>query len=742
MEQDYLAARRQGLAEVRAAEREGRSPYPAVLDEIIKNEGKLAEIPLGLLEIPLDMIDGTKTAGRTSAFADNFMPILDSKSEFASKWSNLYDSQLEDGIHDPIKAYEYMTRFYVEEGNKRVSVSRYVGATAIHANVTRVMPRKTDTKAYRVYREFLEYYNVAHLYDVTFTEEGSYRRFAHLLGQTMDRPWADEVIEEIRAGYAVFCQIYEKEGGRKKTNLPDGDAFLIYLRFYPIQSLNDEPRQILSDRIGRLWNEFRVGAQEDDEKIALVEMPEKLPDEAVSVPAGAFSAEGAKASAPSGGADQGSRDEGRKNASGSGKKSGADSGKSGSEDGKKGGSDAVSTLTNTIRGILGSAMPVSKKKFTKGNPVHMAFIYSKTPEESPWIYGHELGRNYVENHFNGLVKTLRYDSCATNEETRKAIDAAVAADAEVIFTISPTQMDETLRSAIHYPHVKFLNCSINLSQHAVRSYYGRMHEAKFLMGAVAASVASNHKIGYVADYPIYGIVAGINAFAIGASLIDPKAKIILKWSTDRETDWRKDFEEEGVYVISGPDFIKPNQASREYGIYQRDMDGPIYNLAAPVWNWGRYYELIVRNILDGTYDEGEQAQDSRSTNYWWGMSAGVIDVILSEKLSYETKKLVDLLRGGIISGQFSPFTGELHSQTELVRDASSRGLSNAEIITMSWLNDNVIGSLPRKDALTEDAEAAVNVAGVAGVVSEGEKGGAGSEAGSLAAAGAHGEEQI
>ena len=114
MESDYIAARKLGLREMKQAALEKRSPYPAVLDHIIEGEGKLAEIKIGLLEIPLNMIDGTRTEGRTSAFAANFMPVLKSDTEFARKWSDLYESQMEEGIRDPIKAYEYMTRFYVE----------------------------------------------------------------------------------------------------------------------------------------------------------------------------------------------------------------------------------------------------------------------------------------------------------------------------------------------------------------------------------------------------------------------------------------------------------------------------------------------------------------------------------------------------------------------------------------------------------------------------------------------------
>jgi len=52
------------------------------------------------------------------------MPLLDYGSEFATKWSTLYDAQIEEGIHTPIKAYEFLNKYYVIEGNKRTSCTQ------------------------------------------------------------------------------------------------------------------------------------------------------------------------------------------------------------------------------------------------------------------------------------------------------------------------------------------------------------------------------------------------------------------------------------------------------------------------------------------------------------------------------------------------------------------------------------------------------------------------------------------
>ena len=78
---------------------------------------------------------------------------------FASKWSSLYDSACEEGIREPIKVYEFMNKFYVEEGNKRVSVSKSIGDASIPGNVIRLLPPKTDDPISKIYYEYIDFYN-------------------------------------------------------------------------------------------------------------------------------------------------------------------------------------------------------------------------------------------------------------------------------------------------------------------------------------------------------------------------------------------------------------------------------------------------------------------------------------------------------------------------------------------------------------------------------------------------------
>ena len=95
------------------------------------------------------------TGGRTQAFSRGFMPLLPPQSEFGMKWQQLCAAHLEEGIRDPILVYEYLNRYYVQEGNKRVSVLKYFDAVEIPARVIRILPeRDNDTERYFAFLSF------------------------------------------------------------------------------------------------------------------------------------------------------------------------------------------------------------------------------------------------------------------------------------------------------------------------------------------------------------------------------------------------------------------------------------------------------------------------------------------------------------------------------------------------------------------------------------------------------------
>lgn len=660
MKEDYLKAKKLGDKARRHAAIRGEDPYLPALEDFLAPGETGAEIPLGVREIPLSLIVGTRTRGRQNAFARNFMPLLDQDSEFAQKWSRLYDSQLEVGLREPIVVFEYLNRFYVQEGNKRVSVMKFMKAFSITGNVTRIMPVRDGSERTEIYQEFLKFFKVTEFFEIVFTKKGSYAKLADLAGLDLVTPWPDEKRELLRDGYRRFSEVFESMD--LESRLTPGDAFLTYISVYPFDSLPFDGKDTIARRISELRREMLVSRSGED-AISLVDAPDRL-----TKPRPARQAAG----------------------------------------------DIMTLLTGS--------------GYSKANPLRAAFLYDGSPESSGWIYGHDLGRRDLESHYGGLVETLAFHDCRTEADVLKAVDSAAADRDALVFTTSPSLMPGAVRAAYAHPELKILNCSVNLTSKAVRTYYARMYEAKFLMGALAASQAKDHRIGYQCDYPIYGNIAGINAFAVGASLIDPDCRISLRWSTaiedDRKDDfaWEKDLVRDGFTLISGPDLLRPNDPERRYGVYRIRPDGTRENLAAPIWNWGIYYRLIVQSILDGSYKADDLDRDDRALNFWYGMSAGVVDVVLSEHLPYASRKLVRILRKGIVSGAISPFDGELRSRKGIILKEGDESLSSRQIITMNWLADNVDGEILTTDKVRAEKRSSVMISGV---VPETEDGGDG-----------------
>ncbi len=632
--EDYNKAQKRGQKSYQKRLMEGHYPYLEVLEEILEKSDTpvVSEEKLDLVQIPAELIVGTYTAGRRGAFAPDFMPLLEEESEFAAKWSSLCDAHLEEGIREPIKAYEYMNRYYVIEGNKRVSVLKYFGAVTIPGYVTRMVPKRTDAPENKLYFEFLEFNRRTGINYLSFSRPGSYKRLMEAMGKGQYDMLDEMEMEQLRSAYVRFNKAYLEKCG-EKVRVETGDAMLIYMEMYSYRELCEKMPAQLKEGITKIWDE-----------ILLVSKPQTT--EIVTEP---------------------------------------------TEAPKK----------NFFERLLQSS---TNKK------LKVAFIHDKNKETSGWTYGHELGRMYIEDQLKGMVETMCIDDVSPGESLEDAFEQAFKEKCDIIFTTTPQFLETSLKEAVKHPDVKILNCSVNPSHRYVRTYYARLYEAKLLAGILAGSMSTSDKIGYMADYPICGMIANINAFAIGVSMVNPRAKVYLEWSSVKpKKQILAEFKEKGIQIVSCQEMTTPASGSREFGLINIEKEEP-ENLAMAVWHWGVLYKLLIESIRNGSW-KTEDAE-GLAVNYWWGMSADVIDVIYSKKIPTSVKRLAELVRENICRGTFNPFSGVLYTQEEKIRVDDKDGMSPEDIITMNWLAENVVGGFPEWEEMTSEAKAIVEVQGV------------------------------
>ncbi|MBO4848680.1 MAG: BMP family ABC transporter substrate-binding protein [Clostridia bacterium] len=612
IKEEYLRAAKLGQKEKKELEAAGRDPYPKVLDELLPDASRLTTTELPVMEIPADRIVGTRSGGRVSVFSASFLPLPDVASEFAAKWMNLLSEQLsETGIRDPIDCFEYLGDFYVQEGNKRASVLKYLGAVRIPARVRRILPAADDPAA-AVYGEFLDFFRRTGSYEIQFKKPGGYAKLLSAMGKKPDEGLSETEVKRLISAFCAFKKEFASLTGARSGLIPE-DALLVFLKVHTYDRFVSMSPEELKKALSQLFDD--VKAASEPEAITLRTAP---------------------------------AEEERKS-------------------------------------VIG--------KLISGAPKHLeaVFICQRTPDESPWTRGHAEGAAYLQKALPDSVSVKCLFGADTDEKAEALMDEAAAEGAGLIFTTTPPLITATLKAAVRHPKVRFFNCSACQPLSSVKSYYCRTYEGKFITGMIAGALAENDLIGYVGSYPILGVPAAINAFAIGARMTNPRARVLLEW-TCTEIDCIGKLRGQGVRVISNRDIPLPDvNLMREgaYGTFIIDASGGLVPIASPCWMWGKLYENIARTVLSGSLEGG-----GRAVNYWWGMDSGVIDVKLSDLVPAGVRTLAETFMERLRQGGFDIFGRRLTAGDGGLISDGETPLSSMEILKMDRLLDCVEGHIP------------------------------------------------
>ncbi|RGO23275.1 BMP family ABC transporter substrate-binding protein [Dorea sp. OM02-2LB] len=626
---DYKKARKLAQRQSRRASTKGESPYLKVLDTILEKQETAGNQYLGMMEIPLSLVIGTKETGRSIAFSPDFLPLLDETSEFATKWLSLFQSQMEEGLRDPVTVYEYRNRFYVQEGNKRVSIMKYLKMPTILANVTRILPVHDSKKENVVYYEFVEFYKRTGLNMIIFPEPGNYESLLQAIGKDWNSKWNEEEIRRLSSVFYHFGIMYESMTG---DFIPEhiGTAFLRCLEIFPYEELKEKTSVEICEKLEIIREEIEPEALEAEVERVMEPETEKTP-----------------------------------------------------------------ILTRLL---------ASPKRMIK-----VAFIYEGSTNSSEWNYAHELGRQQLEDSFSGRVITSVYENIQPQTPRSEVLETAIEDGNAVIFTTTATLMQASVQTALKHPEIYIFNCSLNFPYKSVRTYLTRNYEMKFLLGLIAGAAADREcVIGYEEDYPMYGTIANINAFSIGVQMMQPGARVKLIWTGVKNS--KSEEEKKKLRIISAKEMISKKGTESPYGLYFQE-NGEITRIATSIINWGKFYERIMQYILDGSWKPMAYG-DKKTLNYWWGLSAGVVELICSERVPGGVKRMAESFAQFIAEGSFHPFEGKMRDQNGKIHGIDGETLEVEELVTMDWLYENVIGRIPEQSELEEGARELLKLQGL------------------------------
>ena len=609
--EEFAQALKLGQKEFKEASSAGKQRHPLVLEDILHGDLLESVVDVGLVEIPAERIIGVKTAGRVTAFSANFRPLLGQKTEFGVKWISLCEVHLgEKGITDPILCYEYLGNFYVQEGNKRVSVLRHFESPQIPGYVKRILPNKTEEPRIQAYYEFLEFYKDAKLYQPQFRRPGDYGKLLKYLGKAKGEAWTEEERRTFRSYYHYFTEAFAAVG--KDADVIPEEALLLWLEIYPYRNLASFSTRELKNSIATLWEDMVTNTKEESVKFQTI------------------------------------AEENEKN--------------------------------KLISRVISS-----------WDQLNIAFVHQQTPDDSAWVFDHEMGKKHIEEIFGEKIKVRSYYGVSTPEQAELILQQAVEDGAQVVFTTAPTLRKETLKVAVKYSKVRFLNCSVEQPYSSIRSYYGRFYEAQFIAGAIAGAMACNDRIGYIASFPVFGELASINAFALGAQMTNPRAQIELKWACVEgfpQTELLAD----GIRIVSTQNASFELNTCSTNGTYLINDTGEMIPLGTHIWNWGEFYEYTIKEILSGRMKKEKNSH--MALNYWLGLDSGVIGMDISARLPQGVRQMANLLYVAVKRGYIDPFGRKIVAQDGSIKNDGTILFSPEQILRMDWLCENVIGRIP------------------------------------------------
>ena len=295
----------------------------------------------------------------------------------------------------------------------------------------------------------------------------------------------------------------------------------------------------------------------------------------------------------------------------------------------------------------------------------VCFIYVGTKTSSGWTQSHELGREELEKALGDRIEAPFVENVPEGPDGEVVIETMVKTGCKLVFSTSFGFMDAMMKVAARYPDVKFEQANGFKVAPNVSTYTSRFYEGRYLSGVIAGKMSKSGIGGYVASFQIPEVMAGINAFELGARSVNPNFKVKVKWAhtwydPEKEAVAAKELIDEGADVLTHhTDSTAPVKVAEEHGVKAfgeaSDMSaaGPNAHLTAILNTWGPYYIKRTNALLDGSWSSRESFD---------GLKDGILTMAPYSNMPDDVKKLAEETEAKIKSGELKPFTGPVSKQ--------------------------------------------------------------------------------
>jgi len=256
----------------------------------------------------------------------------------------------------------------------------------------------------------------------------------------------------------------------------------------------------------------------------------------------------------------------------------------------------------------------------------VGYVLVGPENDGGWSMRHSQGFKALENYG---YKTSMVESVPEADSGR--VFEKLARKNDIVFGTSFGFMKPMAKVAAKNPDTIFMHATGYMGSDNMDNYVCRGYQARYLTGIAAGLLTKTNKIGVVGSHPIPEIVRNINAIALGARSVNPKAEVNVIW-INAWFDPPKDGEATKVLYESGNDvlyttgdipsvvILAQKESTPENPIWSMGNDAPMNSFGPDriatgvIFNWNLLYKHILDNLAAGKLDMGQR--------YFWGMKEG------------------------------------------------------------------------------------------------------------------------
>ncbi len=336
----------------------------------------------------------------------------------------------------------------------------------------------------------------------------------------------------------------------------------------------------------------------------------------------------------------------------------------------------------------------------------IGFIFVGTHDDLGYNQAAWEGSQAVARAFPDLV-VLRRERVPETAAADRALEEMVAQGARILFATSYGHLRFARAVARRHPDVVVLHqggVEILPRLDNLGTYFGTVYEPVYQAGIAAGAATRSGRLGFVAAFPIPAVFNNVNAFTLGAQLINPTAttKVVF---TASWCDPVKQAAAGAALVAEGADVLTQHQdctaallteaeraGARSVGYhYDGSEAAPRGWLIGSVWDWRGLFIDIVRSILAGRFVDSPYNGDFQGS-----LRTGNNPFVLTEPgpgVAPDTMDAVQAAGARFRAGHY-PFEGPLSDREGRLRIPAGDPPSQRAIDEMDWFVPGVVGDLP------------------------------------------------